>query len=197
MRRSSGGLSSAMRNPNPTVTADTPSGSDTSASSARPCRRRERDGAAAADDDREHGREHRVTQRRADRVDGRHEQGAARDGARRARGRSRARIRLECAAIARRGRRSDRRAGLPSPRGSRRRRGARAPSSGGARFRRRRATGARAPLATLDARGDGEQHARRPRAARASAPRRAGGSGAARSGGRSRSRASRTGGRRG
>ena len=39
VRRSNGGSSSAMRKPKPTVTADTPSGNDTTASSARPRRR--------------------------------------------------------------------------------------------------------------------------------------------------------------
>ena len=55
-RRSSGGSSSAMRNPKPTVTADTPSGSDSSVSRPRPRRARRASANAPqpADDDRDH-----------------------------------------------------------------------------------------------------------------------------------------------
>ena len=162
VRRSSGGLSSAMRNPNPTVTADTPSGSDTTASSAASASSCERDRAAATDDDREHGSEHGVSQRCTDCFEWRDEERAApMQLVERA---------IEVEPVS--GWRVQRPFDEGGDRAAEQQRHHREICRDGEAFARRpravrglrrRAQPERGPFATLDPRGDAEQHRRSPR----------------------------------
>ena len=189
--------SSAMRKPKPTVTADTPSGSDDGACRAPRLRRRASANAAApADDHREHGGDRREPQRVGDRVDRRDEQRAARVQRRRGRGRSRGRSRRAGAATARRGPA----AGTPSSEGHQREvgpdedAGARR-CAGGGRSRAPSAAAARRCARPSIQPGHQEQHHDGDELHEGERGGERRGSAAGRSGGRSRSRAWRIAGR--
>ena len=78
VRRSSGGVSRVIRNPKPSVTALTPSGTLSSPSSRPPARPGGRERGESADGHRDRGRDQGVDDRVADRVGGRDEQDAPR-----------------------------------------------------------------------------------------------------------------------